>query len=152
MIAITGAQMLVQQILKHKNDDAVYTIQPDVSVADATAMLSNKRIGALIVSDAQGAVVGVISERDIVRNLGERGPDCLQDKVGDMMTRDPFFASRQDSDANVVQRMTEGHFRHMPVLEAGKLVGVVTLGDVVKARLAELAMENESMQDMIMGR
>ncbi len=144
--------MLVQQILKSKGDDAVFTIEPGTSVSDAACTLSENRIGALIVADAGGAVVGVLSERDIVRNLGQRGPDCLQDTVDDMMTRDPQCASRQDTGENVVKRMTDGRFRHMPVVEDGKLIGVVTLGDVVKARLAELAMENESMQGMIMGR
>ncbi len=144
--------MLVQQILKSKGDDAVFTIELGTSVSDAAATLSEKRIGALIVADAGGIVVGVLSERDIVRNLGQRGPDCLQDTVDDMMTRDPQCASRQDTGENVVKRMTDGRFRHMPVVEDGKLIGVVTLGDVVKARLAELAMENESMQGMIMGR
>lgn len=144
--------MLVQQILKSKGDDAVFTVALGTSVSQAAVTLSENRIGALIVGDADGAVVGVISERDIVRNLGQRGPACLQDTVDDMMTRDPQCATRQDSGENVVQRMTDGHFRHMPVVEEGKLIGVVTLGDVVKARLAELAMENESMQGMIMGR
>ncbi len=144
--------MLVQQILKAKGDDAVFTIAPGTSVSEAAVTLSDNRIGALIVADANAAVVGVLSERDIVRNLGQRGPECLQDKVDDMMTRDPVCASRQDTDESVVKRMTDGRFRHMPVLDDGKLIGVVTLGDVVKARLAELAMENESMQGMIMGR
>ncbi|HEY9039741.1 MAG TPA: CBS domain-containing protein [Roseovarius sp.] len=144
--------MLVQQILKSKGNDAVFTITPGTAVSDAAVTLSDNRIGALIVAEADGAVVGVLSERDIVRNLGKRGPACLQDKVDDMMTRDPVCATRQDTDESVVQRMTDGRFRHMPVLDDGKLIGVVTLGDVVKARLAELAMENESMQGMIMGR
>ncbi len=144
--------MLVQQILKAKGNDVVFSIAPDTSVSDAAMTLSDNRIGALIVVDAGGAVVGVLSERDIVRNLGKRGPECLQDTVDDMMTHDPVCASRQDTDQSVVQRMTDGRFRHMPVVDDGKLIGVVTLGDVVKARLAELAMENESMQGMIMGR
>ena len=144
--------MLVQQILKGKADNTVYTIAPDRSVSDAAAKLSENRIGALIVADEGGAVVGVLSERDIVRTLGQRGPDCLKDSVGQMMTRDLVCASRQDTDASVLQRMTDGRFRHRPVLEDDKLIGVVTIGDVVKARLSELAMENESMQGMIMGR
>ncbi len=144
--------MLVQQILKGKADNTVYTIAPDKSVADAAAKLSENRIGALIVADEGGAVVGVLSERDIVRTLGQRGPTCMSDSVSQMMTRDLVCASRQDTYESVLHRMTEGHFRHMPVLENDELIGVITLGDVVKARLSELAMENESMQGMIMGR
>lgn len=144
--------MLVQQILKAKGDASVVTIAPEASVADAALMLSERRIGALIVADAKGTVVGVLSERDIVRTLGQRGPDCLKDNVDQMMTRDPVCGTRQDTGESVLQRMTEGRFRHLPVIEDGALIGIVTLGDVVKARLEELAMENESMQGMIMGR
>lgn len=144
--------MLVRQILKGKSDTSVVTTAPETSVSDAAAVLSEKRIGALIVADESGAVIGVLSERDIVRTLGRRGPDCLKDSVGDLMTRDPVCATGQDSDKDVLQRMTDGRFRHMPVVEDGKLVGIVTLGDAVKARLEELARDNESMQDMIQGR
>lgn len=144
--------MLVRQILKGKSDTSVVTTAPDTSVSDAAAVLSEKRIGALIVADEDGAVIGVLSERDIVRTLGQRGPDCLKDSVGDLMTRDPTCATGQDSDKDVLQRMTDGRFRHMPVVEDGKLVGIITLGDAVKARLEELARDNESMQDMIQGR
>ena len=144
--------MLVQQILQGKADGTVITVTPDIPVSEAAAELSQHRIGALIVTDQDGAVVGVLSERDIVRTLGQRGPDCLKDNVGEMMTRELVCASRQDTMESVLQRMTDGRFRHMPVLEDNKLIGVVTIGDVVKARLSELAMENESMQGMIMGR
>lgn len=144
--------MLVQQILKGKGDSAVYTTALGTLVSAAAAVLSEKRIGALLVTDKSGAVVGVLSERDIVRTLGQRGPGCLSDSVDDLMTRDPVCATRQDAAQDVLQRMTDGRFRHMPVVEDGKLIGIVTLGDVVKTRLEELAMENESMHDMIMGR
>ncbi|PVA11815.1 histidine kinase [Pelagivirga sediminicola] len=144
--------MLVQQILKTKANTDVFTIAPGLAVSDAAAKLSENRIGALIVADESGHVVGVLSERDIVRTLGQRGAGCLNDKVDEMMTTDLVCATRQDTGESVLQRMTDGRFRHMPVLEDGKLIGVITLGDVVKARLAELAMENESMQGMIMGR
>ncbi|MFD0858341.1 CBS domain-containing protein [Roseovarius aquimarinus] len=143
--------MLVSNILKSKGD-GVHTATPEMAVSEAAGILGARKIGALIVTSAEGRVAGVLSERDIVRALGERGADCLSDKVGDMMTPDPVCAALGDTDAQLLERMTEGRFRHMPVLEEGRLVGIVTLGDVVKARLSELALENESMQGMIMGR
>lgn len=143
--------MLVQQILKSKGG-AVFTTQPDTLISDAAAILSREKIGVLIVSPGDGRVVGILSERDIVRSLGERGAACLSQTVESLMTRDLTYASLSDSGENIARQMSEGRFRHMPVLEDDKLIGIVSQGDVVKARLEELTMENESMQDMIMGR
>lgn len=142
--------MLVSQILKAKGD-AVFTAAPGMKISEATKILSAKRIGVLIVTGPDDAVVGILSERDIVRALGERGEACLSDTVETLMTRDPFSASPTDKGEQILGQMTEGRFRHMPVVAEGKLIGIVTLGDVVKARLDELAMENASMQGMIMG-
>ena len=143
--------MLVRQILKAKGDD-VYTILPGALISDAAAKMAQAGIGVLVVSPGDGRVVGILSERDIVRSLVERGPASLSETVDALMTRDLACAKLADTDMNVLTRMTEGRFRHMPVVEDDKLIGMVTLGDVVKARLQELAMENESMQGMIMGR
>ncbi|KZY33273.1 histidine kinase [Roseovarius sp. HI0049] len=143
--------MLVQQILKSKGNDGVITIKPGTRVSDAAQILADKRIGGLVVSSDGEVAEGILSERDIVRSLAARGAKCLQETVDQMMTPDPVCCSRQDSSDAVLARMTEGRFRHMPVVEDGKLVGIVTIGDVVKARLQELSMEKSALEGMIMG-
>ena len=132
--------MLVQQILKSKGDDGVLTIKPGTLVSEAAQILAERRIGGLVVSRDGEHAEGILSERDIVRALAVRGATCLTEKVDEMMTRNP-----------VLSRMTDGRFRHMPVVEDGKLVGIVTIGDVVKARLQELSMEKDALEGMIMG-
>jgi CBS domain-containing protein len=143
--------MLVQQILKSKGDSAVITITPQTKVSEAAQILAERRIGGLVVSRDGETVEGIISERDIVRSLAVRGVVCMTETVSEMMTRNPVCCSRQDTSDAVLVRMTDGRFRHMPVVEAGKLVGIVTIGDVVKARLEELAMEKTALEGMIMG-
>ena len=143
--------MLVQQIIKSKGNDGVITVTPATKVADAAQILAEKRIGGLVVSEDGEAADGILSERDIVRSLALRGATCMNDKVEDMMTRNPVTCTLQDGSDAVLTRMSEGRFRHMPVVQDGKLVGIVTIGDVVKARLQELAMEKDALQGMIMG-
>lgn len=143
--------MLVQQILKAKGDTGVVTVKPGTLVSDAARILAERRIGGVIVTRDGETVEGILSERDIVRSLAVRGATCLDEKVDDMMTRNPVCCARQDTSDAVLARMTDGRFRHMPVVEDGKLVGIVTIGDVVKARLQELAMEKDALQGMIMG-
>lgn len=144
--------MLVRQILKGKGDGKVITVTEGTLISEAAAILAEKRIGGVIVSPDGEAVEGILSERDIVRSLAARGATCLSDKVGDLMTRNPVCCGREDSSDQVLTRMTEGRFRHMPVVEDAKLVGIVTIGDVVSARLSELSMEKDALQGMIMGR
>ncbi|WP_299842369.1 CBS domain-containing protein [uncultured Roseovarius sp.] len=143
--------MLVQQILKSKGDEGVITIKPGMLVSEAASILAEKRIGGLVVSQDGDSADGILSERDIVRSLAMRGASCMNDKVEDLMTRNPVCCSKQDTSDAVLTRMTDGRFRHMPVVFDGKLVGIVTIGDVVKARLQELAMEKDALQGMIMG-
>ncbi|HKK84702.1 MAG TPA: CBS domain-containing protein [Roseovarius sp.] len=143
--------MLVQQILSSKGDHKVVTVKPGTLVSDAAQTLAERRIGVLIVSQDGAKVDGIISERDIVRSLGVRGAKCLSETIDEMMTTNPVCCSRQDSSDAVLSRMTDGRFRHMPVVEDGKLVGIVTIGDVVKARLQELSMEKDALEGMIMG-
>ncbi|WP_297773039.1 CBS domain-containing protein [uncultured Roseovarius sp.] len=143
--------MLVQQILKSKGDGAVITITPETKVSEAAQTLAERRIGGLIVSRDGDTVDGILSERDIVRSLAVRGTSCMTETVSEMMTRNPVCCSKQDSSDAVLTRMTDGRFRHMPVVEDGKLVGIVTIGDVVKARLEELSMEKNALEGMIMG-
>ncbi|SLN09811.1 inosine 5'-monophosphate dehydrogenase [Roseovarius litorisediminis] len=143
--------MLVQQILASKGDNGVITITPKTLISEAASILAEKRIGGLIVSKKGDTADGILSERDIVRSLAMRGATCLTDKAEDLMTRNPVCCSRQDTSDAVLTRMTDGRFRHMPVVEDGKLIGIVTIGDVVKARLQELSMEKDALQGMIMG-
>ncbi len=143
--------MLVQQILKSKGDNGVLTIKTSTKVSEAAQILAERRIGGLVVSDDGESPDGILSERDIVRSLAVRGTGCMTESVEEMMTRNPVCCSRQDTSDAVLTRMTDGRFRHMPVVEDGKLVGIVTIGDVVKARLQELAMEKDALQGMIMG-
>jgi len=143
--------MLVSQILNDKADKGVVTVTPDTLVSAAAKILAEKRIGTVVVTASGETAEGILSERDIVRELAMRGELCLNDKVSDVMTPNPMTASRSENVQDVLAKMTEGRFRHMPVMEAGRLVGIVTLGDVVKAQLSELAMEKNALEGMIMG-
>ena len=144
--------MIVSQILKSKAVDGVLTLAPDASVAEAAAVMSDRRIGTIVVSDDGGeTAAGILSERDIVRNLGKRGAECLVDTVRSMMTSELITCGPADTSDNVLGKMTEGRFRHMPVIEGGTLIGLISIGDVVKARLAELSMERDALEGMVMG-
>ena len=143
--------MLVLKILESKADNTVLTVTRDMSVADVSAYLSSKRIGAVVVSADGTTAEGILSERDIVRELGRRGASSLKDQVSSIMTRDPVTCSPDESADQVLEKMTEGRFRHLPVVADGKMVGLISIGDVVKARLAELAMEKDALEGMIMG-
>ncbi|MGE4324508.1 MAG: CBS domain-containing protein [Pseudodonghicola sp.] len=143
--------MLVQTILKNKDSADVVTIRSDASVAEAAKLLAENHIGGIVVSDDGTHVQGILSERDIVRELAQVGSGCLQSPVGSYMTRKIVTCTNQCSVEEVMQRMTDGRFRHMPVVEDGTLVGIVTIGDLVKAQLSELAMEKNALEGMIMG-
>ncbi|MEP2781033.1 MAG: CBS domain-containing protein [Pseudoruegeria sp.] len=143
--------MIVQQILKHKGDEGVVTLAPGTTVADAAALLSERRIGTVVISSDGQTADGILSERDIVRELGNRGAECMANKVDDLMTTNLITCTKADKTDDVLQKMTDGRFRHMPVVEDGKMIGLISLGDVVKSRLAELAMEKDALQGMIMG-
>lgn len=142
--------MLVRQILGLKGGTDVVTIADDASVADAARLLSEKRIGAVVVVES-GKPAGILSERDIVRELGRRGDACLKDSVASLMTRAIVTASPQESADQVLKKMTDGRFRHMPVIEDDAMVGFISIGDVVKARLSQLSMEKDALEGMIMG-
>ncbi len=143
--------MLVSHILKSKSDDRVATVPHGATVAEAVAMLSARRIGAVIVSSDGKRLGGIISERDVVRELGRRGAACLTDKVENVMTARVVTCVRQDQTDRVLQQMTDGRFRHMPVMEGDQMVGLISIGDVVKARLLELAAEKDALEGMIKG-
>ena len=143
--------MLVSQILKSKADETVVTAKPGTSVSEAAKMLADKRIGTLVISSDGVTPLGILSERDIVRELGNQGAEVLGQTVEKLMTTNLVTCKRDDLADAILQTMTDGRFRHMPVVENGTLVGLVTLGDVVKARLTELAMEKNALEGMIMG-
>ena len=144
--------MLVQQILKSKVKPGVLTVASSARVSEAAEVLASNKIGSVVVSDDDGQTAsGILSERDIVRELAKSGSGCLSKSVSDYMTRDLVTCTSQTNAQDVLSQMTDGRFRHMPVVEEGKMVGLVTLGDVVKAQLSELAMEKEALQGMIMG-
>ena len=143
--------MTVAKILKSKGTTEVISVAPGTSVAEAARVLSERRIGSLVVSPDGRKAIGILSERDIVREIGRRGPGCLSESVDRMMTVDITTCTRSDMADAVLAAMTEGRFRHMPVVENGEMVGIVTIGDVVKYRLSELSMEKDALEGMIMG-
>jgi CBS domain-containing protein len=141
--------MTVKAILSRKGS-AVVTIAPAASLADAVKLLSSHRIGAVIVTDPEGRVIGVLSERDIVRALADRNAAALDLRVEQAMTRRVVTAVETDTVGEIMERMTAGKFRHIPVLEDDRLVGVVSIGDVVKYRLEEVERETNAMRDYIL--
>lgn len=142
--------MLVKQILSNKSAGVV-TIPAGSSLRDAVELLASRRIGALVVSPDGRQVKGILSERDVVRELGKRGTDCLDDPVDKIMTRAIYGCSPSDTTDHVLEVMTQRRFRHMPVMEGDEMVALISIGDVVAARLAELQMEKEALTGMIMG-
>lgn len=140
--------MLVKSILKGKGSDVV-DIAPELTVLAATAVLCDHRIGAVLVRDAAKAIVGVLSERDIVRALANTGPEILKKKVSDLMTRQVVTCRPEDTVDHVMGLMTDKRIRHVPVVEGGKLLGIVSIGDVVKHKIAEAEMEAQALKKYI---
>lgn len=142
--------MLVRKILADKAGTEVFSVSPDETVNTAARILSANRIGTVVVL-TEGKLNGILSERDIVRDLGKSGAACLDKKVSELMTADITTCTQADNSDAVLQLMTDGRFRHLPVLEDGALVGLISIGDVVKAQLSELAMEKDALEGMIRG-
>jgi CBS domain-containing protein len=143
--------MTVQKILKVKGDGPVVTVPSAASLSEVAQVLSARRIGAVVVSDDGVHPMGILSERDIVRELGKRGVSCMSDPVTRVMTSKLVTCTRTDSANEVMQKMTDGRFRHMPVMEGDRMVGFISIGDVVKTRLDELSMEKDALEGMIKG-
>ena len=144
--------MKVSVILQKKGSTEVATIAPAAAASDAVRELSRRRIGALVVTAAGGEIAGIVSERDIVRRLGEEGPGALARPVSEIMTTTVQTCTADDTAFDLLGRMTEGRFRHMPVLSSdGRMDGILSIGDVVKARLEEIEAENAAMADMLSG-
>lgn len=143
--------MKVASILKVKTSPVV-TTPPDTSVATSARRLRDERIGALVVSEDGAAVLGIITERDIVHGLADRGPALLDLPVSFLMTRAPVTCTPEDDIQTVMSRMTRFRVRHLPVVVAGKLHGIVSIGDVVKHRLDELELEAGVLRDAFLAR
>jgi CBS domain-containing protein len=140
--------MTVKAILSAKGGNVV-TIEPNTNVLAAAKLLAERRIGALVVTGPDHRVVGIVSERDIVQRLAERGPAALELPLTDVMTRKVMICNPADTISSVMGRMTEGKFRHLPVVEQGRLTGIVSIGDVVKHRLQEMEREQSALRDYI---
>jgi CBS domain-containing protein len=141
--------MLVSDILKAKGSTVV-TAPPSLSVTDALAILTEKGIGSILIVEG-GAIAGIISERDIVRALARRGTGCLQGPVSGLMTAKVVTCAPEQSIAEVMAIMTEGRFRHVPVVSEGRLAGMISIGDVVKWRLEETEEEVRQMTAYVAG-
>ena len=140
--------MFVSDILSQKGN-AIFTVAPAASVAEVSQQLSARRIGSVLVLDADGSVAGIVSERDLVKALARHGAKALELEARQVMTRDVVTCDPDDSIDRVMQTMTEGRFRHIPVVRRGQLLGLVSIGDVVKARLEETRHETEALKAYI---
>ncbi|MEA2879732.1 MAG: hypothetical protein QOF14_4928 [Hyphomicrobiales bacterium] len=140
--------MTVKAILSRKGGDVV-TIAPTANLTAAVQLLAARRIGAIIVTGPDNRVAGILSERDIVRMLSERGPAALDENVGAVMTRKVTTCTEADTIASIMERMTEGKFRHLPVVDQGRLVGVISIGDVVKYRIEEVVHDADALREYI---
>jgi CBS domain-containing protein len=141
--------MTVSTVLAEKGRDIV-TIEPGASLAAAAKLLAEKRIGAVLVLGADRRLVGIISERDIVWALAARGATALDEPVSQTMTRRVETCNERETIGSIMERMTEGKFRHVPVVDQGRLLGIVSIGDVVKHRLREMERESAAMHDYIL--
>ncbi len=140
--------MTAERILRNKGAD-VATISPEATLAEAAAMLQARNIGAIVVSGDGARVEGIVSERDLVRALAMRGAEVFAARVADLMTADVATCRLGDASRGILARMTERRIRHLPVVEDGRLIGIVSIGDVVKLRLDDLVHETEAMREYI---
>ncbi len=142
--------MLIGQILAGKGREVVST-RPDATIAEVAKLLKARRIGAVVVTDPSGELCGIISERDLARGLADHGADLLQLRVRDLMTAEVSTCAPDDGIDKLMQQMTEGRFRHLPVVEDGRMIGIISIGDVVKHRMDEIQGEADAMREYISG-
>jgi CBS domain-containing protein len=140
--------MSVANILAHKGRD-VQTIQPHRTLAEAARILAERRIGAAVVTGADGAVLGILSERDIVRAVSEGGADGLNEPVSRRMTAKVMTCLESTSIETAMEMMTAGKFRHLPIVQDGRLSGIISIGDVVKRHIEKIEAETKAMRDYI---
>ena len=140
--------MLVSHILREKGRDIV-AISPESTLYDAANVLTRNRIGALLVQDGRGGLAGILSERDIVRALAAAGSAALTRTVAEGMTEDVATCEETDTIAEIMETMTRCRFRHMPVVENNRVIGIISIGDVVKTRIAETVREAQALKEYI---
>ena len=141
--------MTVSTILANKGREVV-TIEPNAKLVEVVHVLAGRRIGAAVILGADRRIAGIISERDVVRALAERGVAALEEPVSHTMTRKVETCGENETVANIMERMSAGKFRHMPVVAQGRLAGIVSIGDIVKHRLGEMEKEHVAMRDYIL--
>jgi CBS domain-containing protein len=147
-VHLREAKVTVSTILAAKGRDVV-TIEPSASLAAAATLLAEKRIGAVLILGADRRIVGILSERDIVRAIGERGADVLAEPVSVAMTRKVSTCNETDLVSSIMERMSAGKFRHMPVVDQCQPLGMISIGDVVKHRLQAMERDSVAMRDYI---
>jgi CBS domain-containing protein len=140
--------MQVRHILRDKGRD-VFTISSDATLSEAARLLASKRIGAVIVRGIDGSLAGILSERDIVRALAQASVNALPQSVSNHMTSAVATCCETDSVDDLMEMMTRGRFRHVPVVEEDRITGIVSIGDVVKTRIAETVQEAQSLREYI---
>ena len=139
--------MLVSQILRTKGD-SVFTAKPAETVGEVAALLNSRRVGALVVLDAE-RVVGIVSERDVVRAVAEGGADALNKPVSSCMTANVLYADPGETVDSLLSRMTDRRIRHLPVCKNERLVGIVSIGDLVKSKISEVEAEADGLKAYI---
>ncbi|HQT43978.1 MAG TPA: CBS domain-containing protein [Halothiobacillus sp.] len=142
--------MMLSAILKNKPANVI-SVDPETSITNVVKLLGEKRIGAVLVIDAHDKLVGILSERDIVRTLNTHSAATLNMTAAQLMTHSPTVTSPEATVVDAMQVMTDGRFRHLPVVSNGKLVGLVSIGDVVKARIDQQAHEVDSLRAYVVG-
>ena len=140
--------MQVSDILKSKGDRVV-AVEPGVTVPDVAATLRRERIGAVLVRDRDGALLGIVSERDIVRSIAEEGPESLNKSAADLMSRSLVTCGPENSTADLIEKMLAEQIRHLPVYDDGELVGIISISDVVKSALSELKWREKVLQQQV---
>ena len=140
--------MILEQILKEKGGQ-VFSVAESATLKEAADLLDSRKVGAMVILNEAGGVIGVISERDLVRNIARIGAAALKCTVGEVMTRNVVTARAHETLETAMDRMTDRRIRHLPVVEGGRLLGVVSIGDLVKWRIAEARAEVEAVRSYI---
>jgi CBS domain-containing protein len=141
--------MTVSIILAAKGREVV-SVEPNATLSSVVALLAERRIGAVLILGVDRRIAGIVSERDIVRALAERGATALDEPVSRIMTRQVSTATEGETISSIMERMTAGKFRHIPVVDQGRVAGIISIGDVVKHRLQEMEHDSAAMRDYIL--
>ncbi len=140
--------MTVERILAEKGRE-IFTTQPHHTLKEVVELLAFRGVGAVVVADASMSVLGILSERDVVRVIARHGASALEDQVSRHMTPKVITVTRADTIEHVMHTMTEGRFRHLPVVEDGRLIGIISIGDVVKRHVSVIDTERQALREYI---